>query len=164
MIDVTCCHAEKPNISFVGIFIHSLQNQKYRLGLEYIMSLELIIINCKMTFVDSNLEKKHDSCRRSSTQCCLHCRRFTDVWKDTSAQTVIPILVLTNWHTILIAVPVVRFIGAPVNKTQCTVVWRPNVRPFHGKVISSDPVFTTLPPIRRTKSWQKKAMWWKTVC
>ena len=31
MIYVTCCHAEKPNISFVGIFIHSLQNQKIQI-------------------------------------------------------------------------------------------------------------------------------------
>ena len=128
-----------------------------KMSTEYIMSLELININCKMTSrtFDSNFDKKHDNCYRSSRQYCLHYRGFTDVWKGTSAETVSPMLVLTNCHTILIALEVVWLIGLPVYKIQCTVVWCPSERSFLIHVISSDPVFTTLPPFRRTQSWQK---------
>ena len=50
----------------------------------------------------------------------------------------------------------------PVYKTQCTAVWRPNERSLYVKVIPSDPVLTTLPPLGRTQSWQKKMLW--TIC
>ena len=129
------------------------------------MSLELININCKMTsriFVDSDFDKKHDNCRRSSRQYVLHCRGFTDVWPNLMALTVSPMIVFTNCHTMFVADVVVWFTGVPVYKFKFTVVWRPSERSFLMQVISSDPVFTTHPPsFSRTQSWQKKKLWWK---
>ena len=85
---------------------------------------------------------------------CLHCRGFTDVWVIIITIIVVPKFVATNWYTILIVF--IWLTRGPVNKSQSTVVWCPKERPFHGKVIPSDPESTTLPITIRTKIWKRK--------
>ena len=94
---------------------------------------------------------------------CLHFRGFTDVLLIITTIISDPKFVATKWYTIgYIPIKWVWLTRGPVYKTQCTVVWRPNVRPFHGKVISSDPEYTTLPPMNRTHIWQRKSDYDKT--
>ena len=85
---------------------------------------------------------------------CLQCRGFTDVWENIITFTVVPMFVPTNCRTVLISVTWLSWV--PFYKTQCTVVWRPKKRPVYGNVSRSDPVCTTIPPIRWTNTWEKE--------
>ena len=85
----------------------------------------------------------------------LNCGGFTDVRPNSTTKTVCPMSVPTNWHTVLI-VGVTWFIGVPVYKSKDIVLWCPSERPFLKHVVPSDPVLTTVPPLRWTQSWQKK--------